>query len=433
MAFLPILRGLFTGSQSMMARDIEPVLVSPSRDVKAELTTSKELEDVLIARGMESFAGVNVTPQVAMMVSAVSAATSLLSETAAMLPLMIYRRRADGGKERAADHPLYRLLHEKPNGWQDSFQFLEFVTLHLLLNGNGYAIKVRRKTGPLRGQVLELLPVHSDRVKVDQRGDYSLEYRIALADGATLIAPQSEVFHIRDRSLNGYEGASRLKSGRDAIGLARVTERWGAQLFGNGARPSGILTTDGTLDEQQVARLRDSWKAAHGGENALGTAVLDGGLKWQALAMTSEDSQFLETRKHQIAEIARIYRVPPHMLADLERATFSNIEHQSLEFVKYSLMPWLRRWESAINTQLLEPGGEYFAEFVVDGLLRGDTKSRYEAYASALQNEWMNKNEVRALENLNPVEGGEEFRNPAINPKDGGPDEPAQTPEDQGV
>lgn len=404
--------------------------LAPSKEVKAEITTSKELEQVFIAHGAGSFAGVVVTPEVAMMVSAVSAATSLLSETTAMIPTMLYRRLGDGGKERATDHPLYRLLHDKPNSWQNSFEFREFMTLHLLLNGNCYAYKVLRTSGARRGELLELIPIHSDRVKVEQDDDYTIRYRVALPDGQIVTIPADRMFHIRDRSINGYEGVSRLKHGRDAIGLARVAERWGAQLFGNGARPSGLLRTDETLDDEQVTRLRESWQAAHGGENALGTAVLDGGLNWVPLVMNNTDAQFIETRKHQIAEIARLYRVPPHMIADLERSTNNNIEQQSLEFVKYSLMPWLRRWEAAINTQLLEPGGEYFAEFVVDGLLRGDAKSRYEAYASALQNEWMNKNEVRALENLNPVDGGDEFRNPAINPQDGGRNEPQETARD---
>ena len=393
---------------------------------RAELTNSKDLESVLIADGAASFTGVTVTPEVALMVAGVSAATSLLAETVAQIPLNVYERTPDGGKGRAVNNPLWGLLHNQPNNWQNSFEFRELLSMHLLLWGNCYAFINRRATGVSRGEITELLPIHPDRVKVEQDENYVVTYRIAIADGEQIVLPRDRVFHIRDRSFDGITGRSRLKSGRDSIGLARVTERWGAQLFGNGARPSGILKTDQRLNQEQFDRIRQSWKAAHGGENALGTAVLDNGFDFKAMAMTNDEAQFLETRKFQLVEIARIFRIPPHMLADLERSTFSNIEHQSLEFVKYSLMPWLRRWENAINTQLLDPSGDVFAEFLVDGLLRGDLKSRYEAYAIAKQNKWMNTNEIRERENMNPIDGGDVFENPAITPgnENGGDNEP---------
>ena len=386
---------------------------------KAAITSSKELADVLGANGSVSFTGITVTPDVAMMVAAVGAAVSLLSETVAQIPLPLYRRRADGGKEKATDNPLWMLLHDKPNSWQNSFEFREMLTLHLLLWGNCYAFMSRQRSGRANGLVIELVPIHPDRVKVEQDDNHVVTYRVSLAKGEMVTVPARDMFHIRDRSIDGFRGISRLKYGQDSIGLARVTERWGAQLFGNGARPSGVLSTDGMLNDEQVKRLGESWKAAHGGENALGTAVLDGGLKWTPLAMTSHDSQYLENRKFQIAEISRIYRIPPHMLGDLDKATFSNIEHQSLEFVKFSLMPWLKRWEGAINTQLLNPTEEYFAEFVVEGLLRGDIKSRYEAYQIGVMNKWLSPNEIREKENMNPREGGDVYENPAITPGEG--------------
>ena len=393
---------------------------------KAVITTSKELADVLGANGSSSFSGIIVTPDVAMMVAAVGAAVSLLSETVAQIPLPLYRRRADGGKDKATNNPLWSLLHDRPNSWQNSFEFREMMTLHMLLWGNAYAFMSRTKTGRSRGMVTELLPIHPDRVKVEQDKEYVVTYTISLTTGETIKVAAADILHIRDRSLDGVKGVSRLKYAQDTIGLARVTERWGAQLFGNGARPSGVLSTDGMLNDEQVKRLGESWKAAHGGENALGTAVLDGGLKWTPLAMTSTDSQYLENRKFQIAEISRIYRIPPHMLGDLEKATFSNIEHQSLEFVKFSLMPWIKRWEGALNTQLLDPTGEFFAEFVVDGLLRGDIKSRYEAYQIGVMNKWLSPNEIREKENMNPRDGGDVYENPAITPGEGVANVPAQ-------
>lgn len=391
------------------------------------ITTSQELEEAWIRHGNDSFSGITVTADVAFMVSAVGAAVSLLSEVSSMIPLPVFERLDDGGKERATNHWLWTLIHDKPNDWQNSYEFRELLTTHLLLWGNAYAFISRYRTGTKKGQISELLPIHPDRVQVEQDSEYRVTYRVALPDGSHVVLAKDQIFHIRDRSFNGFSGMSRLKSGRDSIGLARITERWGNQLFGNGARPSGTLSTDKNLTKEQMDKIRDSWTAANGGENALGTAVLDGGMKWQPTGMDMEKSQMLETRKFQILEIARIYRIPPHMIGDLERATFSNIEHQSLEFVKYSLMPWLRRWEMAINTQLLDPKDGYFVEHLVDGLLRGDIKSRYEAYSSALQNEWMTKNEVRIIENMNPVQGGDEFRNPAINPQESeATNEPAQ-------
>lgn len=389
------------------------------------ITTSQELERVLM-RGAGTRAGVDVTTETALMVAAVSAAVTVIAETVAQLPLIVYERRANGDRERAAESPLWALLHDRPNRYQDAFQFREMLTMHLALWGNAYAFIVRTLDGR---RIVELLPLHPDRVRPEQGSDYRLTYRISLPGGEEVVAQAADVLHLRDRSLDGYRGVSRLKMGRDSIGLALVAERWGAQLFGNSARPAGLLTSDAVKSPEQMAKLAEGWRAAHGGENALGTAVLDGGWTWSPLAMNNTDAQFLETRKFQIAEIARIYRIPPHMLADLERATFSNIEHQSLEFVKFSLMPWLRRWEMAINTQLLAPGSPVYAEFLVEGLLRGDTKSRYESYAIALQNRWMNVNEVRAREGLNAVAGGDEYRGAAnlYGETTGGPDEPAET------
>lgn len=382
--------------------------LAPQAQGSNTITTSEDLARVLLRRGWGTKAGVPVTVETALMVAALNAAVSVLAESVAQLPLVLYRRRTGGGKERATDHPLWRLLHEQPNAWQTSFELREMMTLHLALWGNAYAYKVPLPSQG--GRVAELQPLHPDRVRVEQGPDLRVTYRVSLPGGDQVTLPRERVFHLRDRSIDGVRGESRLRSGRDTIGLALVAEQWGAQLFGNGARPGGVLYTDKTLGPEQVQAIAESWKAAHGGENALGTAVLDGGFKWSPLTMNNTDAQFIELRRFQIAEISRLYRVPPHMLGDLERATFSNIEHQSLEFVKYSLMPWLRRWETAIYSQLVPQDSGLFAEFLVEGLLRGDTKSRYESYQIAIMNGWMSPNEVRERENMNPREGGDEFR-----------------------
>jgi HK97 family phage portal protein len=387
------------------------------------ITTSRELEEVLL-QGAPSSAGIPVNAQVAMMVAAVSAATTVLAETVAQLPLPIYRKMANGDRERAESNPLWKLLHDRPNHYQDSFQFREMLMFHLLLWGNAYAAVTRSASN---GRILELLPIHPDRVKPEIDDSFRVTYRVYDANGSEQVLTQRDMLHIRDRCFNGITGQSRLKSGKDSIGLARVAEQWGARLFQNSARPAGVLTTEQSRTPEQMKALALSWKSAHGGENALGTAVLDGGWKWEPIVMKNTDAQFLETRRFQIGEIARVYRVPLHMLSDLERATFSNIEHQSLEFVTSSLMPWLRRWEMAINTQLLEPDGQFYAEFTVEGLLRGDIKTRFESYERALRNGWLNRNEVRRMEGRNSIPGGEEYTLAENIYGDGEANEPAET------
>lgn len=348
--------------------------------------------------GGSTAAGVAVTPEKAMQCAAVYACVRVLAESVAQLPLMLFERKADGSKEPARRHPLWTLLHDQPNPWQTSFEFREQLQGHLALRGNAYAY-INRVDGGRRIQ--ELIPLHPDRVSVEQASDLTVTYRL---DRSKDVFQASEILHLRGLSSNGVTGLSPIGQARESIGLALATAEHGANLFGNGARPSGVLTHPGQLGDEAAARLKASWTAAHGGANRLGTAVLEEGLTWTALTMTSEDAQFLETRKYQRAEIASIFRIPPHLIGDLEKATFSNIEHQGLEFVVHSLMPWLVRWEQRIASGLLSQleRQRYFVKFNVAGLLRGDLKSRYDAYHQAIADGWLTRNETRALEDLNP-------------------------------
>lgn len=371
--------------------------------IRAALTTSKELEQVLIAGGSETNAGVPVTPEKALRAAAVAAAVGIIAESVAQLPLHFYRR-LDRGKERVRDNPTAALLSGRPNVFQNGFEFIETLTSHMVLWGNAYAVKITSGR-----RLIELLPIHPNRVDVSQDNRYRLNYSVSLQNGEYLELPSDRVLHLRDRSLDGITGISRVMLGKDSVGLALQTERHGARLFANGVRPSGILTTDVTLSKEAIDKLRAAFTAASGGEGAYGVPVLDNGIKFASMSMESDKAQFLETRKFQIAEVARMFRVPPHMLGDLDRATFANVEQMSLEFVQYTLMPWLRRWEYAINTQLLGPG-DVFAEFLVDGLLRGDFASRVEGYSKALMDGWLSVNEVRELENRSPIDGGDEYR-----------------------
>jgi len=358
--------------------------------------------------GNKSTAGVSVNENTALRATAVFACVRVLAETIASLPLFIYRR-IDRGKEKATEHPLYEILHDQPNEEMTSFTFRETLMGHLALWGNAYAEIVRDGGGRVR----ELWPLRPDKTWPERdKTTKKLRYKLILPDGEGVILPADRVLHIPGLSFDGLVGYSPIKLAREAIGLSLAAEEFGARFFSNGARPGGVLEHPGSLSKEAQERLRQSWNEMHQG---LGKqhriAILEEGLTYKQIGIPPEDAQFLDTRKFQVNEIARIYRVPPHMIGDLEKATYSNIEQQSIDFVVNTIVPWLRRWEQAINSKLLTPSEwkEYFAEFKVDGLLRGDIESRYKAYATARQWGWMSANDVRELENMNPIEGGDVY------------------------
>ena len=343
-----------------------------------------------------------------MQMTAVYSCVRILSEAVAGLPLNIYRYNDSGGKEKALTHPLYRLLHDEPNPEMTSFAFRETLMSHLLIWGNAYAQVIRNA----RGEVVALYPLMPNKMTVDRDQNGRLFYLYqrgaedskALGSESRVILSPPDVLHIPGLGFDGLIGYSPIAMARNAIGLAIATEEYGAKFFANGAAPSGVLEHPGTLKDPQ--RIRDSWNAAHqGSENSHKIAVLEEGLKYTPIGISPEQAQFLETRKFQINEIARIFRVPPHMLADLEKSSFSNIEQQSLEFVKYTLDPWVVRWEQSMCRILLSESEKpaYFIKFNVDGLLRGDYASRMSGYATARQNGWMSANDIRELENLDRI------------------------------
>lgn len=352
--------------------------------------------------GMESSAGVSVTPESAMHVAAVYACIRVLSETLAQLPIHVYERQANGNKRLALEHPLNRILSAQPNGWQTSFEFIEMLQGHLTLRGNAYAAIV---PGAL-GSVDQLIPLNPARMKVERLNTGRLIYTLTKPSGDRVFFSQDEIFHLRGLSCDGMVGMNPIELARDSIGAAKATEDHGARLFANGARPSGLLTSDKPIKKETAATLRESWTSTYGGENQGKVAVLWDGLKWQDIGMTNEDSQFLETRKFSVREIARIFHVPPHMIADLEQATFSNIEQQSLEFLTYTMLPWLRRWEAAISRDLISDE-RYYAKFNYEGLLRGDSAARSAFYREMLNVGVFSINEVRELEDMNPIPDGD--------------------------
>ena len=362
--------------------------------------------------------GKYVTERSAMQMTAVYCCVRILSEAVASLLLQFYRYTDDGGKEKAVEHPLYFLLHDEPNPEMTSFIFRETLMTHLLLWGNAYSQIIRNG----KGEVVALYPLMPDRMKVDrdEHGRLYYEYTVYDSDdvdgrkgtnkvGRTIRLQPHDVLHIPGLGFDGLVGYSPIAMAKNAIGLAIATEEYGSKFFANGAAPSGVLEHPGTIKDP--SKVRESWQATFGGSgNANKIAVLEEGMKYTPISISPEQAQFLETRKFQIDEIARIFRVPPHMIGDLEKSSFNNIEQQSLEFVKYTLDPWVSRWEQAMVRALLTPDEKkkYFFKFNVDGLLRGDYQSRMNGYATARQNGWMSANDIRELENLDriPAEQG---------------------------
>ena len=354
-----------------------------------------------------STSGKRVNERTSMQMTAVYSCVRILSEAVAGLPLHMYRYTDNGGKEKAAEHPLYFLLHDEPNPEMTSFVFRETLMTHLLLWGNAYSQIIRNG----KGEVIALYPLMPDRMNVerDSKGQLYYEYTVSMDDaptvkGSTVVLPPTEVLHIPGLGFDGLVGYSPIAMAKNAIGMAIACEEYGAKFFANGAQPSGVLEHPGTLKDP--SRVRESWQSTFGGShNANKVAVLEEGMKYTPISISPEQAQFLETRKFQINEIARIFRVPPHMVGDLEKSSFSNIEQQSLEFVKYTLDPWVSRWEQSMARSLLTPEEkkQYFVKFNVDGLLRGDYQSRMNGYAVGRQNGWMSANDIRELENLDRI------------------------------
>jgi HK97 family phage portal protein len=353
--------------------------------------------------GVRTKTGDAVTAENALQISSVYACVRLLSETIASLPLYVYSKEKKG-KNAAEDHNLFYILHDKPNNYQTSFEFREMMMGHVLLRGNAYAFIEKNQ----RGQVTQLVPLNPIRMvvkKVDNRLVY--EYSREGAEKETF--SQDEILHFKGLSNDGIVGLSPVALAREAFGLTMAAENYGSRFFANAARPSGVLSHPQTLKPEAQKKLKESWTQAFTGEGTMGIAVLEEGMSWETISVSNDDAQFLELRQFQVAEIARIFRVPPHMIADLSRATFSNIEEQSIEFVTYSLRPWLVRLEQSMNTQLFNrlDRGKYFAEHKIEGLLRGNTQSRFQAYAVARNCGWLNVNEIREFENMNPVKDGD--------------------------
>ena len=358
--------------------------------------------------------GKPVNERTAMQTTAVYACVRILAEAIASLPLHVYEYQDDGGKKLVHDHPLYYLLHDEPNPEMTSFVFRETLMSHLLIWGNAYAQIIRDGAG----RVLGLYPLLPDKMEVqrDDRGNIYYVYsrnsdeNPMFKEYGNIKLKAEDVLHIPGLGFDGLIGYSPIAMAKNAVGMTLACEEYGASFFANGANPGGVLEHPGVLKDP--SKVRESWNSVYRGvSNAHKIAVLEEGMKYQQIGIPPEEAQFLETRKFQINEIARLYRIPPHMVGDLDKSSFSNIEQQSLEFVKYTLDPWVIRWEQSLQRSLLLPGekGKYFIKLNVDGLLRGDYQSRMNGYAVGRQNGWFSANDIREMENMNPIpdeEGG---------------------------
>ena len=358
--------------------------------------------------------GKPVNERTAMTATAVYACVRILAEAVAQLPLHVYEYREDGGKELVHGHPLYHILHDEPNPEMTSFVFRETLMSHLLIWGNAYAQIIRNGAG----RVLGLYPLLPDKVEVERDEHGRLYYIYTRSSdenpnfkgNGQYVLKQDDVLHIPGLGFDGLIGYSPIAMAKNAVGMTLACEEYGASFFANGANPGGVLEHPGVLKDP--SKVRESWNSVYRGTgNVHKIAVLEEGMKYQQIGIPPEEAQFLETRKFQVNEIARLYRIPPHMVGDLEKSSFSNIEQQSLEFVKYTLDPWVVRLEQSMQKSLLLPGetGKYFIKFNLDGLLRGDYASRMNGYSVGRQNGWLSANDIREMENMNPIpdeEGG---------------------------
>lgn len=400
--------------------------------IRNDVTTSRELYELLRNGQSETESGAVVSPDTAMRISAFYACLRVLAESLAQVPCILYRK-TPTGKEKAEDHSLFHLLHESPNGFQTAFDFFELMQIFLGVRGNAYALKT-----VVRGELRELLPISPDRVTVRQQPDWSVIYDVSMPDGSIVPTPPERMFHVPGLGFDGVRGLSPLLYHKETLGVAIQLTRHTARIFKNGAHIGGVLEHPQRLSPEAYQRLRESFDEKYAGvSNAHKTLLLEEGTKFNGTGgMNSKDAQYIETRKFTRSEIASIFRVPPHMIGDLERATFSNIEQQALEFVLYTMTPWFRRFEQRIAMQLLtnKEKPDYFVRFRINDLLRGDMKTRFSSYNLGILSGWLSRNEVRDMEDMNKEDGLDEFLTP-VNMQD--PNNPDNTstnnPPDKGA
>jgi len=366
--------------------------------------------------GTESKTGIMVNTDSALRTATVFACIRVLAETEASLPLQVFKRRKDGGKDLADGHSLYPILHDSPNHFQTSFEHREMYVGHLGLTGNAYDYIVRNGAS----QILELMPMDPSQMEVELSEDKkTLYYAYKDPKGESHIYSADKIWHKKGMSYDGYVGLSPIQLMREPIGLALALESYGATYFGNFAKPAGFLSVPGKLTDDAKKKLKESWANAYSGpENTWKTAILEHGLDWKQMSISNQDSQFLDAKNYQVEEICRIFGVPSILVQHPDKtSTYKSSEQFMLSFVMHTIRPRLVKREQSMNLYLLSEKDRkegYFCEHNIEGLLRGDIKTRYTAYEIGRRNKWLNANEIRAKENMNPIEGdeGEIYENP---------------------
>lgn len=345
-----------------------------------------------------SASGINITPETALSISAVFACVKVLTETIGSLPLLTYETLPNGGKKRARNHPLYEVLHDSPNPWQTSMEWREMIVGHMALRGHSYNLLRDGRRGPFD----QVIPLHPDDITRERLEGGRIRYRHRPPGGGEEVFTQEEILHL----VGPLGGVSVVSLATETFGLAKHAERFATQFYNRNASPGGVLEYPNTLKKAELNRVARSWKDAHeGSDKAFGVAILEGGMKWHQVGIAAKDAQILEGRQFSVTDIARWFRMPPHKIQDMAGATFSNIEHQDLEFLTNTITPWLVRLEQRFKKDLILARGRYFVEFLVDGMLRGDSAARSAYYSSGINAGWLMRNEARARENLNPIDG----------------------------
>lgn len=349
-------------------------------------------------------AGVAVSESTALQVATVLACVELIARDVASLPLLIKRRKPDGTSENA-NSAEFDLLNSQPNPWQTAYEFKEQMTAHAVLRGNAYAYKVKVSSG----RTAELWPLQPNEVSLVRFG-HEVKYSVSAYEGRfNGTFGQDEIFHLRGISWDGLRGLDRLFTGRNSIGLSSALEGQQAQQMRNGSRPSGVLTTEQVLKEEQVRRVADGWREATAGRNAFRTPVLDGGFKFSPVTINAKDSQMVETRKHQMIEVCSSFGVLPAVLGiDDKTQAFASVEAMMRWHLTHTLRPWLVRWEQTIDREVLDKRGPMFAQFDTREFQKASTKERAEAYRTLVELGIMTRNEARELEGLPPIDGGDE-------------------------
>lgn len=371
-----------------------------------EASTPQQLEALLRASVLAAANGITVTPELSLKVPEVLACINVLAQSMSMLPLHMYRS-TETGREKVTDHPVYRTLGRKPNRLQSPLEFRRVMTFRAAWRGNAYAHVTR-----LRGRVLQVIPI-SVPVKPRVLDDYTMEYELQLPGGVRRVMSQSEVFHLRGPiCMDGAISCSPVELGRDAIATMIAIERFAGRYFSKGAQAKGAfrLPSGGALQDNEFDRLKTELNAAASGDVI---PLLEQGLEWVAMDYNARESLLDAMQDAQVLKICRIWRIQPHMIQSMKAATFSNIEHQSREFVDHTLMPWIRLWESAIQMQLIEDDDNApYTRISAQALLRGDNKTRSEMFSSAVGGPYMTPNEARGLEEMDDIEGGDELLRP---------------------